>query len=106
MHFTFILIAFALAVLMGASFAALLAQMRPVWSARRRMVVAASALPAITIAATLLGMLFIVTQAGGVDQGMRDLAVRAISGLGGIFAAIAFGGGLVGAALAQHRRAR
>ena len=106
MKLTFILIAFALAVLMGASFAALLAQMRPGWSARRRMFTAAAALPAITIVATLLGILFIATQAGGVEEGMRDLAVAALGGLGGIFAFIAFGGGLVGAALAQHRRVR
>jgi hypothetical protein len=106
MKLTFILIAFALAVLMGASFAALLAQLRPGWSKRRRMFTAASALPLITVAATLLGILFILTQAGGVEEGMRDLAVAALGGLGGVFAFIAFGGGLVGAALAQHRRAR
>lgn len=105
MNQTFVLIAFALAVLMGASFAALLAQMRPAWSARKRMVVAASALPLITIAATLLSMLFIATQGRSADEGMRDLAVAAIGMFGGIFACIAFGGGLVGAALAQHRRA-
>ena len=106
MNFAFVLIAFALAVLMGASFAALLAQMRPGWTARRRMVVAASALPAITIVATLLGILFISTQADGAEEGMRDLAVAAVGTLGGFFAFVAFGGGLVGAALAQHRRVR
>ena len=106
MKLTFILIAFALSVLMGASFAALLAQMRPGWNARRRMVIAASALPLVTVVATLLGILFIVTQAGDVEDGMRDLAVAAVGMLGGVFTSIAFGGGLVGAALAQHRRAR
>jgi len=106
MKLTFILIAFALAVLMGASFAALLALMRPAWSKQRRMVTAAAALPMITIVATLLGVLFIATQGGGADEGMRDLAVAAVGILGGFFAFIAFGGGLVGAALAQHRRRR
>ena len=106
MKLTFILIAFALAVLMGASFAALLAQMRPAWTKRRRMVTAASALPLITIVATLIGILFIATQGAGADEGMRDLALAAIGTLGGVFAFIAFGGGLVGAALAQHRRVR
>jgi hypothetical protein len=106
MKVTFLLIAFALAVLMGASFAALLAQMRPTWSKRRRLVAAASALPLITIVATLLGVLFIATQGQGADEGMRDLAVAAVAVLGGMFAFIAFGGGLVGAALAQHRRIR
>jgi flagellar motor component MotA len=106
MQLIFILIAFALAVLMGASFAALLAQMRPAWSARRRMVTAASALPAITIVATLLGILFVSTQAKGAEDSMRDLAVAAVGTLGGFFAFVAFGGGLVGAALAQHRRVR
>jgi hypothetical protein len=106
MQLTFILIAFALAVLMGASFAALLAQLRPAWSKRRRMVVAASGLPVVTVVATLLGILFIATQADGAEEGMRDLAVAAVGTLGGFFAFIAFGGGLVGAVLAQHRRAR
>jgi hypothetical protein len=106
MKLTFVLIAFALAVLMGASFAALLAQMRPAWSKRRRMFTAASALPLITIIATLIGLLFIATQGGGADDSMRDLALAAIGMLGGVFAFIAFGGGLVGAALAQHRRIR
>lgn len=102
MNTTFILIAFSLAVLMGASFAALLAQIRRGWTTRKRLLVAASVLPLITIAAVALGTAFILAEADTANDDMRDLAVAAILRLGGFFAILAFAGSLAGAALAQR----
>lgn len=106
MDWTLLLIGFALAVFVGAGLAALLVQMRPQWTPLRRGLVAASALPAVTLAATALGFTWAMTldHPGGGD--MRDLAARAIAALGLGFALLAFFGGLVGATLAQHRRLR
>ena len=106
MNWTIVLIGFSLAVLMGAGVVALLAQMRPEWSPRRRGLIAASVLPCVTIVASLLGLAWIwsLPDAGGGD--MRDLAASAVATVGLGFALLAFVSGLIGAALAQHRRAR
>src|SRR6187397_2682137 len=50
---------------MGAGLAALLAGIRPQWSARKRGLIAASVLPVITMLATMLALLFIL--AGNYD---------------------------------------
>src|SRR6187397_2682138 len=65
MNWTLVMIGFALAVLMGAGRAALLAGIRPQWSARKRGLIAASVLPVITMLATMLALLFIL--AGNYD---------------------------------------
>jgi hypothetical protein len=104
MNWTFILIGFALAVFMGAALASLLATLRPQWTAWRRQVLAASALPAITIVATLLGILLISTAEHGQGQTMEDLALAALATIGGGFTLLALFGGLVGATLARRRR--
>jgi hypothetical protein len=106
MNWTIALIGFSLAVLMGAGVAALLAQMRPEWSLRRRGLVAASVLPGVTLVATLLGLVWIWTLEDPGGGNMRDLAASLIAtvGLGATF--LAFLGGLIGALLAQHRRLR
>jgi len=104
MNWTMALIGLSLAVLMGAGLAALLAQLRPEWSARRRGLVAASVLPAVTLAATFLGLAWIWTldDPGGGD--MRDLAAGLIATVGLGFTLLAFLGGMIGALLSQHRR--
>ena len=104
MNWTFVLLAFALAVLMGAAFTTLLAQLRPEWSPKRRMVIGASALPLITVIATMLGIGFVTGSSHDAGETMEDLAVRAILTIGGGFALLAFLGGLVGGAFAQRRR--
>jgi hypothetical protein len=106
MNMSFVLIGFSLAVIMGAAFAALLSQLRPFWSEKKRLLAAGSGLPLVTIAATVAGIAFILVEGGGAEDGMRDLAISALGTLGGFFAVVAFAGGLVGAALAQRRRRR
>lgn len=106
MNWTLIMVGFSLAVLMGAGLAALLAQLRPDWSARRRGLLAASVLPAVTLIATLLALLWIssLDEAGGGN--MRNLAAAAIATVGLGFTLLGFFGGLLGALLSQHRRVR
>ena len=106
MNWTFPLIGFSLAVLMGAAVLSLLVAIRPEWSARRKRLTAASILPAITLVATLLGILFVATAKHGESQRMEDLAIAALATIGGGFTLLALVGGLVGARLAslRHRR--
>jgi len=99
-----ILIGFALAVLMGAAGVALVTQNRPDWSKRRRILVAASVLPAITFVATVAVVWFIKTSEHGSGETMEDLAVRAVLTLGLGFVVLAFLGGLIGAGLSARRR--
>ncbi len=97
-------IAFALAVILGMAFSALLLQLRPQWSARKRMLVAASWLPGIVILLTLLGLLIVLLVGPGAGENMRDLALAATAAIGGLFAVLGFVGGLVGALLAEQKR--
>ena len=106
MNWTILLIGFSLAVLMGAGLAALLAQMRPDWSARRRGLVAASVLPGVTLVVTLLGLLWMWSLDDPGGGNMRHLAAGLIATVGLGFTLLGFFGGLIGALLAQHRRVR
>lgn len=106
MNWTMVLIGFSLAVLMGAGIAALLAQLRPDWTARRRGLVAAAFLPGVTLVATLLGLVWIWSQEDPGGGDMRDLAASLIATVGLGFTLLAFFGGLIGALLAQHKRLR
>jgi len=104
MNWGFLLIGFATAVFMGSAFFSLLATIRPEWSARRRRLTAASILPAITLIATLLGILFIVMSNHGESEHIEDLAIAALVTIGGGFTLLAWIGGLVGATLTSRRR--
>jgi L-lactate permease len=103
MNTTLLLIGFSLAVLMGAGLASLLRTVKPDWSIRRRQLTAASVLPAITAAATLLGIVFIATTDHGESERMEDLAIAAVATIGGTFVVIALVGGLLGAMLSGRR---
>ncbi|HKP35140.1 MAG TPA: hypothetical protein VJT70_10230 [Sphingomicrobium sp.] len=103
MNWTLVLVGFSLAVLMGAALVSLLVTIRPEWSARRRRVTAASILPAITLLATLLGVLFIATARHGESERMEDLAIAALATFGGGFTLLALIGGLIGATLSSRR---
>jgi L-lactate permease len=104
MTWTLVLLGFGLTVLMGAGLASLLTTMRPEWSARRRLLTAASVLPGITAVATLVGLLFIATAEHGESERVEDLAMAAMATIGGGFTILALVGGLIGALLAGRRR--
>src|SRR6185295_11744141 len=97
MNTTLVLIGFAMAVLMGAGLTSLLTTLRPEWSVRRRRLVAASVLPAITAVATLLGLLFITTANHGQSERTEHLALAALATIGGGFTLLALIGSLIGA---------
>ena len=105
-NWTLPLIGFSLAVLMGAAVLSLLVTIRPEWSARRKRFTAASILPAITLVATLLGILFVASAKHGQSERMEDLAIAALATIGGGFTLLALVGGLIGATLAslRHRK--
>ncbi len=104
MNSTLILLGFALAVLMGAGIVSLLATIRPEWSARRRQLTAASVLPIVTAAATLIGILLISITEHGEGERMEALAIAAVVTVGGGFTLLAAVGALIGALLAGRRR--
>ena len=104
MTWTLVLLGFGLTVLMGAGLASLLTTIRPEWSTRRRLLIAASALPGITAVATLVGLLFIATAVHGESERKDDLAMAAMASIGGGFTILALVGGLIGALLAGRRR--
>ena len=103
MNWTFVLIGFALAVFMGSALVSLLRTVKPEWSPRRRRLTAASVLPAVSAAATALGILFIATANHGGGERMEDLAIAALSTIGGGFTLLAWIGGLIGATLTGRR---
>ena len=104
MNWALVLIGFALAVFTGSALASLFAAIRPAWTARRKRLVAASVLPAITAVATSRGMLFVATANPGQSEQMEDLAIAAVMTIGGGFTLLAWIGGVVGATLATRRR--
>jgi prolipoprotein diacylglyceryltransferase len=103
MTWTFVLIGFALAVFMGSALVSLFATIRPEWSRRRKRLVAASVLPAITAVATLLFILFVKAANHDQSEQMEDLAIAALATFGGGFTLLAWIGGLVGATLTSRR---
>jgi hypothetical protein len=102
MNWTLVLVGFALAVFMGSALVSLLATIRPEWSVRRRRLTAASVLPAITLVATLLMMLFVAAAEADAEH-MKDLALAALVTFGGGFTLLAWVGGLIGATLTSRR---
>ena len=103
MNWTFVLIGFALAVFMGSALVSLLATIRPEWSPRRKRLIAALVLPAVTVVATLLGIIVIATAKHGESQEMENLAIAALATYGAAFALLAWVGGLLGATLNSRR---
>jgi len=103
MNWLVLLLAFSLAVVVGAWLAGVLARRRPQWSGRRRLFVAALVLPAFVLIASLAGIAWITVSGPGTGENMQDLAVVATATVGGIFALLTLVGGLVGAVLALRR---
>lgn len=102
MNWTLVLIGFALAVFVGSALVSLLITVRPDWTSRRRRLTAASALPVVTAAGTLLVILLV--EARAENENMRDLALAAVVTIGGGFTLLAWVGGLIGATLTSRRR--
>ena len=103
MAWTYFIAAFLLAATMGMAIASLVASIWPQWGRARRLLVSAAVLPGVTLAAALLLALYI---RGHGDPAMNDLAAAAIVRLGALFTAIAFAGGLAGAAISRRGRGR
>lgn len=101
MPWTYLAAALMLAATMGMAIASLVTTMWPDWSRSKRLVVSAAVLPAITLIAAIL--LAVYVRSSG-DPQMRDLASSAIFRLGTVFTAIAFAGGLAGAAISRRGR--
>ena len=106
MNWSLLLIAFSLAVLMGASLARFIARSWPEWTARRRLLTAASVLPSFTLLTTIVGVVWVLVSGPRTGENMQDLAVVATAAIGGFFAVLAFIGSFVGASLAQQRPGR
>lgn len=102
MNWFLVLMGFSLAVFMGAATASLLARVRSHWSERRRLLLSALVLPVLTLMAFLAVMIAVVVRDPGDSRNMLDLALAAVATLGGLFAMLAFAGGLVGAWLRQR----
>jgi hypothetical protein len=101
MNWFLLLIAFSLAVFMGAAATSLFARLRPQWSDRRRLLISAALLPGITMAGTAAIILAVLLGDPGGEANMRDLAIAALAKLGALLALLALVGGLVGATLRQ-----
>ncbi len=104
MNWLVLILAFCIAVLMGAFLANLLARSRPGWSARRQLWTAASALPIFIMLATVFGLAWILVSGPGKGENMQDLAVVVTAMIGAFFAAVALIGGLVGGSFAQRSK--
>ena len=101
MNWLLLFVAFGLAFLAGAWLNARLAERKPNWSIRRRVLASATPLPAVIVSASVIGAGW---YAFGSSENMRDLAVAAVIGIGAIFAMLTLAGGLVGAVWVEKGR--
>ena len=99
MNWLALILAFCISAVMGAFFARLAGRNRPGWSARRRLWTAALILPFFIGLLTFTGLAWVLAMGSGTGDNMQGLALVVTASVGGIFAAIALGGGLVGASL-------
>ena len=103
MNWLVLIVAFCIAMLMGAFLANLIERSRPGWSARRRLWAAAAVLPCFILLATAIGLALILVPGPGTGENMQDLALVVTAMIGALFAGIALVGGLVGGSFAQRR---
>jgi hypothetical protein len=90
-----------LAAFMGAALASLLTTIRPEWPRRRRLLTAATVLPAITLVAGLcVALLGAVT----ADSSMRSAIFLIVLIWSAAFAGLGFAGGLIGAMMSFSAR--
>ena len=103
MNWIALIVAFAIALAVGAIAGRLLERSRPVWSARRRLWTAALALPGFILLVTLAGIGFLSLAGPGSGENMQDLAVVVTAFIGLVFAIVALIGGLAGATFAARQ---
>ena len=102
MNWLAIILAFGVAVLLGAFLMKLLQRTRTAWTSRRRMWVAAMVLPAFILFAAVVGIVWTLLAGPGEGENMQDLAVAVTAFVGAFFAFIALIGGIVGASFAKR----
>ena len=106
MNWLVLILAFAIAVLIGGFLARWLERSRSDWSARRRIWTAAAVLPAFLILATLVAVAWVLAIGPGEGENMQDLAVAVTIAIGAWFAVVTLLGGLAGAHFASRDAAK
>ena len=104
MNWSAFIIAFGVAVIVGAFLEPRIAEARPNWSVRRRRLAAASLLPALILCVTILGLLWVLLAAPGAGENMQDLALVVTGAAGLLFAVLTLAAGCLGATVAGKRR--
>ena len=103
MNWLAFIIAFGFSAIVGGIFAKLSRSNRPQWSARRRLWVSASIMPAFIGLLTVAGLAWVLLVGPGTGENMQDLALIVTAAACAIFAAVALAGGLIGASLGAPR---
>ena len=103
MNWLVLIIAFAIAVGIGAFLATMLGRTRRDWSDRRRLWTAALALPAFILFATVSAVGCTMAAAPVQGDGNRNLVVAVYGMVGAIFLVITLAGGFVGAVVAVRK---
>ncbi len=104
MNWPAFIIAFGVAIIVGAFLEPRIADVRPGWSIWRRRLAAASLLPGLILFATILGLLWVLLAGPGTGENMQDLALVATGAVGLLFAVLTLAAGLLGASVAGKRR--
>ena len=104
MNWSAFIIAFGVAIIVGAFLEPRIADARPSWSIRRRWIAAASLLPALILFATILGLLWVLLAGPGAGENMQDLALVVTGAAGLLFSVLTLAAGFLGASVAGRRR--
>ena len=104
MNWSAFIIAFGVAVIVGAFLEPRIADARPSWSVQRRRLAAASLLPALILSVTILGLLWVLLAGPGAGENMQDLALFVTGAIGLLFAVLTLAAGFLGASVAGRRR--
>ena len=97
------IIAFGVAVIVGAFMEPRIGTARPHWSVRKRRVAAASLLPALILLLTIAGLLWLLVTGPGEGENMQDLALAVTAAVGLLFAVLTLAAGWLGASAAGKR---
>ena len=103
MNWLVLIIAFAVALMIGAFAATMLERSRPEWSPMRRLWTAALALPGFIALATLFAVGCTMAAMSGPGQGNRDLVTAVYTMVGIVFLLISLVGSLIGAGIVVRK---